>query len=140
VRHGFALRLEPSCVPPAAGVVLASYATFVMPELEATRVELVLLPDNRLGLRKGPSMDMEPGPIVAEIASPPVGEWAVLAWGVDLDNATIGMSISDGTDSDTGNVVALGTLGMGRRSAIGLASPAATTCTVSFDDVLFEVN
>jgi hypothetical protein len=141
VRHGFALRLEPGCVPPAAGLVLASYATYVMPQSDATRVELVLLPDNRIGVRKGSSMtDADPGPIVAEIASPPIGEWAVLAWGVDLDNATIGLSISDGTESDSGSVVAIGVLGDGRRSGIGLGSRAATTCTATFDNVVFEVN
>jgi hypothetical protein len=140
VRHSFALRLEPGCVPPAAGVVLASYGTFVTPDIDAARVELVLLPDNRIGVRKGPAAGLEAGPIVAEIVSPPVGEWAVLAWGVVLDSATIEMSISDGTESDTGSVIALGTLGNGRRSGIGLASPAATTCTASFDDVLFVMN
>lgn len=139
VRHAFALRLEPDCVPPDAGVVLASFGTFVTPEVEAARVELVLLPDQRLGLRKGPGMaDMTPGPVVAEIASPPAGEWATIVWEVELDSATISMSIGDGTQSDSGMAVALGTLGDGRRSGIGLASPAATTCTVSIDDVLFE--
>lgn len=139
VRHAFALRLEPDCVPPDAGVVLASFGTFVMPEFDAARVELVLLPDQRLGVRKGPSMvEMTPGPVVAEIASPPLGEWASIVWEVELDSATISTSIGDGTQSDSGMAVALDTLGPGRRSSIGLASPAATTCTVSFDDVLFE--
>lgn len=135
VAHAFALRIPMDCVPAVDGVIVASYSTFLI-DTETSRVELVLLPDHKLGVRKG-SPTPDPIPVINTIPAPMPDLWTDVEFHVARNGNTLEVSISSDGNSASAVVPVVDNVGMGRRSQIGLVAPAATTCKVAFDNVVF---
>jgi hypothetical protein len=132
VMHTFAINIPAECVPPSRGLVLASFATFAA-EVETTSIDLVLLPDDSLGLRRRSKLDTEPD---STIAAPPRGTWATLE--LEVDETATGFAARVGFDDAfaSQDFVGLG-VGAGRRSSVGLLAPGGmTNCAAMYDDVL----
>lgn len=135
VLHEFAIQIDPGCVPGEAGVVIAAYSLFASGgDLATTRFELALVADRLLLRRAGLMLD-EP---ILDFEAPTAGVWTSIRWGCSRMDNTLSMTLDTGTESNANTAPVVGSaLADGRRSTFGLSSASMTTCTATFDDVLF---